>query len=509
MAGGRAQVLRDGDEVGAGLVQVAQRLRDLLAGLAHAEDEVGLGDQAGRAALRQHVQRALVGERGPDRLEDAGDRLDVVREHLGGGVEDLLEQLGHAVEVRHEDLHARPGAELVDLADRLGVQPGAAVGLVVAGDAGHGRVAQAHRADALGHAPGLVTVQRRGLAGVDLAEVAAARALLAADEERRLLVLPALEDVGAAGLLADGVQPLVLHQLLQRRVLRPGADTGLDPRRLLLDRDRGVPGLDTEHPAAVRSESHDGHGTPPTSVRAVPGAVRCPTRPRVLRHGAARVHRAPAGRHLRRPAGRGPDGGGVRLRRLLPLRPLPGHGQRRRPARPDRRLGHPGRAGPGDLHHPARHAGDRGDLPPPGPAGDHGRAGGRHVRRTGRAGAGRRLVRRGARRLRAAVPRPGGAVRPLRGAAGHPHRSLVDARRGHVLLRGPALEPGRLPGPAQAGAGPRARGRRGQREDAHPAPGRRLRPRVQRQLPVPRRRLGVLRRGSGGRARPWTATRRP
>jgi hypothetical protein len=38
----------------------------------------------------------------------------------------------------------------VDLADRLGVEPGAAVGQVVAGDAGDGRVLQAHLRDGLG-----------------------------------------------------------------------------------------------------------------------------------------------------------------------------------------------------------------------------------------------------------------------------------------------------------------------------------------------------------------------
>src|SRR4051812_17073686 len=42
MSGRRPQVLRDGDEVAARVIQVAQRLADLVTGLAHAEDEVGL-----------------------------------------------------------------------------------------------------------------------------------------------------------------------------------------------------------------------------------------------------------------------------------------------------------------------------------------------------------------------------------------------------------------------------------------------------------------------------------
>src|SRR3954454_9685994 len=41
-----AEVLRDRHQIAAGLLQVAERPGDLLAGLAHAEDEVRLGHQA-------------------------------------------------------------------------------------------------------------------------------------------------------------------------------------------------------------------------------------------------------------------------------------------------------------------------------------------------------------------------------------------------------------------------------------------------------------------------------
>ena len=97
-----------------------------------------------------------------------------------------------------------------------------------------------------------------GLAGVDLAEVAAARALVAADEEGGLAVLPALEDVRAAGRLADGVQTFVLHELLDLLVLGAGAQLGLDPRRLALDRGLGVAGLDAQQLAALGCDGHRG-----------------------------------------------------------------------------------------------------------------------------------------------------------------------------------------------------------------------------------------------------------
>ncbi|GAA3305919.1 hypothetical protein GCM10020295_60870 [Streptomyces cinereospinus] len=107
----------------------------------------------------------------------------------------------------------------VDLADGLGVQPGAAVGQVVAGDAGDGGVVQVHGDHGLADPAGLVAVERLGPAGVDLAEVAAPGALVAADEEGGLAVLPALVDVRAAGLLADRVQALALHEVLHLGVL--------------------------------------------------------------------------------------------------------------------------------------------------------------------------------------------------------------------------------------------------------------------------------------------------
>ncbi len=122
------------------------------------------------------------------------------------------QQVGLAVEVGDEVLDTGARVEFVDLPHGLGVQPRAAVGEVVAGDAGDRGVAKAHRLNAFGDTTRLVTVECRGLAGVDLAEVAAARALFTTDQERRLTVFPAFVDVGAAGLFADRVQAFASYQ---------------------------------------------------------------------------------------------------------------------------------------------------------------------------------------------------------------------------------------------------------------------------------------------------------
>ena len=144
-----------------------------------------------------------------------------------------------------------PGLSRVDLVDGLGVEPGAAVGEVVARDAGDRRVAQPHRLHALGDPARLVAVEGGRLAGVDLAEVAAAGALVAADEEGRLAVLPALVDVGAAGLLAHRVQALALDQVAQLGELGTHLRAGLDPLGLALDRDGRVALLDAQHATTV------------------------------------------------------------------------------------------------------------------------------------------------------------------------------------------------------------------------------------------------------------------
>ena len=97
------------------------------------------------------------------------------------------------------------------------------------------------------------------LAGLDVAEAAAARAGVAEDHERGGAALPALADVGAGRLLADRVQPLRLDHVGQLAVLRAAGRRDLEPRRLaaaerlhLLAEDA----LDV-HPARVRAGSGD------------------------------------------------------------------------------------------------------------------------------------------------------------------------------------------------------------------------------------------------------------
>ena len=237
-------------------VQVAQGFGDFLAGFAHAEDEVGLGDHAQVPALGDDVEGAFVAERGADALEDPGDGFDVVGEDLGFGVADRRDVVGVAGEVGDEEFDAGAGVQFVDLADGFGVEPDAFVCEVVAGHAGDGGVAQLHGLDGAGHFGGFEPVHGGGFAGVDLAEVAAAGAFGAADEEGGFLVFPAFEDVGAAGFFADGVQAFFFDQVLELDEFRAHLDFGLDPFRFAFHRDSRVALLDPQQLPAFGCQCH-------------------------------------------------------------------------------------------------------------------------------------------------------------------------------------------------------------------------------------------------------------
>ena len=64
-----------------------------VARFAHAQDQVGLGDQAEVTSLGEHVERPVVPEGRTDPLEDPGDGLHVVGQHLGAALEHLTPQV--------------------------------------------------------------------------------------------------------------------------------------------------------------------------------------------------------------------------------------------------------------------------------------------------------------------------------------------------------------------------------------------------------------------------------
>src|SRR3954468_12399639 len=111
--------------------------------------------------------------------------------------------------------------------------PGAAVGEVVAVDRGDDDVGEAHLGHRTRHALRLAAIERGGDAGGDVAERAGAGADLAHDHEGGVLLFPALADIGAARLLADGDQAMRLDDLAGLGVAGGPRRAHADPVRLL------------------------------------------------------------------------------------------------------------------------------------------------------------------------------------------------------------------------------------------------------------------------------------
>ena len=78
----------------------------------------------------------------------------------------------------------------------------------------------------------LIGIERAGQPGLHVAERAGARARVAHDHEGRVLLLPALADVRAAGLLAHRVQAVLLHDALRLRIAARDRRLDADPVRL-------------------------------------------------------------------------------------------------------------------------------------------------------------------------------------------------------------------------------------------------------------------------------------
>ena len=149
-------------------------------------------------------------------------------------LDDDAQRVGVTLEIGDQHLDGGLGEAPADLTDALGEDLGAAVGQVVAVDAGDHDVLEPHLGDRLGEAHRLVRVERGGGPVGHGAVGAIPRADVAQDHERGGVVLPALPDVGAVGFLADGVKLQPAHHLLQGEVVGPARGFDLQPGGLAL-----------------------------------------------------------------------------------------------------------------------------------------------------------------------------------------------------------------------------------------------------------------------------------
>ena len=252
---GRPQVLADREHLHALLAQLPEGFDHLLVRLAEAHHEAGLGRDLAFTHLQrvaQDAQRALPARAAAgDRVEPRRD-LDVVVEDVGALGDHLRQRHLLAAEVGRQALDLAPRRLHADRADHADPRLGAVVGQVVAVDARHHRMAQAHLRHRAGDAQRLERVVEGRLAGLDVAEAAAARAGVAEDHEGRRAALPAVADVRAGGLLADRVQALVADHPVELPVALAARRRDLEPARLAAAEGQRLRPEHLEHVHAAR-----------------------------------------------------------------------------------------------------------------------------------------------------------------------------------------------------------------------------------------------------------------
>src|SRR5829696_6244542 len=250
----RAQVLTHREHLHAVVAEDAEGLEQLLLRLAEAGHDPRLRhDLVAAHLLRvpEHAAGAQEARAAPGKRIQPRHGLDVVVEDVRALGDHARQRHLLAAEVGRQHLDLAAGSHPPDRADHADERAGAEIGQVVAVHARDHRVAQAHSLHRLGHAQRLERVVVCRLAGLHVAEPAAPGAGVAEDHERGRAALPAFPDVGAGGLLADGVEALALDHPAELAIGGTARRRALEPGRLALAEGANL-AHQIEHPGAAR-----------------------------------------------------------------------------------------------------------------------------------------------------------------------------------------------------------------------------------------------------------------
>src|SRR5712671_93416 len=158
-------------------------------------------------------------------------------EHIWPRANDGFKSLPVSAKIRDQHLNFTTWNARTNFGNGARKNTRAAIGLIVAIDGRHHRVAQTHELRRFGHALRLLLVRRRsGLARRYGAKSARSRANVAENHERRRAMFPTFTHVRAARTLAHRIKAQRAHDALQILIIRPIEKFDAQPVRARMSR---------------------------------------------------------------------------------------------------------------------------------------------------------------------------------------------------------------------------------------------------------------------------------
>ena len=237
MIGRRPQILSQREEIDRRRAQILHRGANLRVRLAEAEHQAGLGQHRRPiGSSRRRAHRGSAGSRRADRAPDASGARRSRRSaqtHRAPSPARCPHPRDTPAKSGVSASTAVCGVRALDGADGRRIVRRAAVRQVVAVDRGEHDVVQAHQLDRAGDVLGLLGIEPAArIAGIDRAEAASARAHRPHQHDGGGAGVPAFADVRALGLLADGAQTVLAHDVLDGLEARAARQRRPQPGRL-------------------------------------------------------------------------------------------------------------------------------------------------------------------------------------------------------------------------------------------------------------------------------------
>ena len=236
------EVLAESEDVGALGGKVFDRPENFVPFFAEAEHQAGFSGHIGMSLFGalEKFKRALVEGTFADVAVEAGNGFGVVIENVGLHRKHRIERVPVAAKIGDQDFNFAAGNPAANFGDGAGENGGAAIGLIVAIDAGDDGIAEAHAGDGFGDAQRFFFIRRADrLARRNCTETACAGANITQNHESGGAVLPAFAHVGAARGFADGVEIESAHGAFEILVALAAEEFDAEPIRARVSVGRG------------------------------------------------------------------------------------------------------------------------------------------------------------------------------------------------------------------------------------------------------------------------------